>query len=121
MGNPGKRDAAARKVVATARSIVSYQIGLPEGCRQMSRKLFWLAPYEMDLPKVFERYMDETKGLPMGSERFLWNRAALQAKDVALEAANQRFRNQIFDACWTIIDRFSEPSPLPASPDISDK
>jgi hypothetical protein len=111
MGNPSKRDSAARKVVAAARSIVTYQIGLPEGCRRMSRALGWLAPYETGLPTVFEDYLKEVRLLPTGSERLSWNRKILQERDIALETANQRFRNQIFDSCWTLIERFAETSP----------
>jgi hypothetical protein len=51
----------------------------------------------------------QVEGLPLGSERLLWDRKVLQEKDVALEATNQRFRNQIFDTCWALIDRFAEP------------
>jgi len=109
MGNASKRDSAARKVVAAARSIVTYQTGLPEGCRRMSRALVWLAPYEASLPTVFEDYLKEVRLLPIGSERLVWNRKVLEEKDVALEAANQRFRNQIFDSCWSLIERFAEP------------
>ena len=110
MVNPSKRDSAARKVVAVARSIVTYQIGLPAGCQRMSRTLAWLAPFETDLPTVFEEYLNEVRGLPISSERLLWNRNVLQEKDITLEATNQRFRNQIFETCWTIIDRFAESS-----------
>src|ERR1700676_3641261 len=108
MGNPTKRDAAARKVVAVARSIVTYEIGLPLGCRRMVRTLAWLAPHETDLPKIFEEYLDQVVGFPLGSERLLWNRKIVQEKDIALETTNQRFRNAIFDTWWAIIDRFGE-------------
>ena len=111
VGNPSKRDSAARKVVAAARSIVTYQIGLPQGCVRVSRALRWLAPYETGLPTVFEDYLKEVRLLPIGSERLIWNRKVLQEKDIVLEAANQRFRNQIFDSCWTLIERFAEPTP----------
>jgi hypothetical protein len=113
LGNPTKRDAAARKVVAVARSMVSYEIGLPLGCRRMVRTLAWLAPHETNLPKVFEEYLKQVMGLPLGSERLLWNRKVLEEKDVALEATNQRFRNEIFDTCWAVIDRFDESSAEP--------
>src|SRR5215469_13898044 len=111
MANPSKRDSAARKVVAAARSIITYQIGIPEGCRRMNRALVWLAPYETALPTVFEDYLKEVRLLPTGSERLSWNRKILEEKDISLEAANQRFRNRIFDSCWTLIKRFAEPSP----------
>jgi hypothetical protein len=58
---------------------------------------------------IFEDYPKEVRLLPIGSERLVWNRKVLQEKDVALEAANQRFRNQIFDSGWSLIERFAEP------------
>ena len=111
MGNPTKRDSAARKVVAAARSIVTYQIGLSAGCQRMRRALLWLAPYETDLPAIFEEYMQEVQGLPIGSERLLWDRKVLREKDAMLETTNQRFRDRVFDTCWTIIDRFADLDP----------
>ncbi len=117
MVNPSKRDSGARKVVATARSIVTYQIGLSEGCRLMHRNFSWLAPYEKDLPTIFHEYLGQVVGLPLGSERLLWDRETLREKDLILEATNQRFRNQIFDECWALIDRFAEPIfPIEATP-----
>jgi hypothetical protein len=108
MGNPSKRDAAARKVVGVARTIVTYKIGLPAGCQRMDRTLTNLALFETDLPTVFAEYMKAVQDLPIGSERLHWDRKILPQKDVTLEATNQRFRDHIFDACWTIIDRFAE-------------
>lgn len=74
----------------------------------MSRTLVWLAPYEMDLPGVFDQYLKEVRNLPITSERLSWNRKALQQKDKLLEAANERFRDRVFDACWALIDRFAD-------------
>ena len=109
MVNPSKRDSAAKRVVACARSIVTYQVGLPVGCIRITRTLTWFAPFEAELPKIFERYLSELTGLPIGSERLLWDRITLKEKDVLLEATSQRYRDDIFDACWELIDRFAEP------------
>lgn len=96
MANPSKRDAAAQKVVSVARSIVTYQIGLPTGCQRMLRSLTPLALHETDLPQIFEEYLSELgKSLPFGSERLLWDREVLREKDTLLEATSQRFRNRI--------------------------
>jgi hypothetical protein len=111
MANPSQRDSAARKVVAVARSIVTYQIGLPAGCLRMRRTLSWLSPHETALPTVFEEYLKEVQELPITSERLLWDRKVLEEKDKFLEAVNQRFRDLIFDACWSLIDRFDERRP----------
>lgn len=108
MTNPSKRDSAARKVVAVARSIVTYQIGLPLGCTRMDRTLTWLAPHEANLPTIFREYLWAVREIPIGSERLLWNRDVVREKDKLLEATNERFRDRIFDACWSLIDRFAE-------------
>jgi len=110
MGNQSKRDSAAKKVVAVARSIVTYQIGLPAGCLRMQRTLSWLSPYETVLPDIFNEYLKEVRQLPIASERLSWDRKALQKTDKLLEAVNQRFRDRIFDACWALIERFSGPA-----------
>jgi len=97
MTNPSKHDAAARNVVAAARSVVTYQIGLPAGCLRMSRTLAWFKPHQGDLPSVFDEYLKAVTGFPIGSERLHWDRESLKERDVVLEATNQRFRNQIFE------------------------
>jgi hypothetical protein len=107
MTNPSKRDAAAKKVVSVARAILTYQIGLPVGCQRLSRALIWLKPYETNLPTVFDEYLTETLGLPIGSERLEWDRKILHEKDTALENINQRFRDRVFDTCWSLVDRFA--------------
>lgn len=91
MGNPSKRDSAARKVVAAARSIVTYQIGLPQGCLRVSRALSLLAPYETGLPTVFEDYLKKVQLLPIGSERLDWNRKALEEKEFCLKRQIKNF------------------------------
>lgn len=111
MTNPTKRDSAAKKVVAVARSIVTYEIGIPAGCVRMSRTLSWLAPHEADLPTIFEEYLHEVQSLPLTSERLGWDRSVLREKDKVLEATNQRFRDRLFDVCWSLIDRFADDSP----------
>lgn len=108
MANPSKRDSAARKAVAVARSIITYQIGVPAGCIRMQRTLSWLTPYETGLPTVFDEYLKEVRELPISSERLSWDRGVLREKDKVLEAANQRFRDRVFEECWALIDRFAE-------------
>jgi hypothetical protein len=107
MTNPTKHELAARKVLAVARTIVTYQIGLPMGCKRMDRTLLALGLYENNLPTVFAEYLRAVGSLPIGPERLHWDREVLRQKDVELEATNEKFRDPIFDACWSIIDRFA--------------
>ena len=74
----------------------------------MRRTLIWLAPYETGLPTIFDEYLREVRDLPITSERLLWDRKVVREKDVWLEAANQRFRDRVFDECWALVDRFAE-------------
>jgi hypothetical protein len=116
MANPTKRDSAASKVAAVARSIVTYQIGLSVGCRRMTRTFSWLAPYETSLPTIFQEYLNNVRNLPIGSERLHWNRDILRQKDIEIERINQQFRDQIFEACWALIDRFADSGPTDVKP-----
>jgi hypothetical protein len=69
MTNPTLRDASALKVVAVARQTVTYQIGLPAGCQRMIRTWSPLLNNGLELKSVFEDYMTQLNGLPIGSER----------------------------------------------------
>jgi len=104
MTNPTLRDSSARKVVAVARQIVTYQIGLPAGCQRMIRVWSPLLKDGVNHKAVFEDYMEHITGLPIGSERLHWHRDALREKDEAIERINAQHRDRIFDACWALID-----------------
>jgi hypothetical protein len=101
-----KREVEVKKVVAAARAIVTYEVGIPRGFQRLSRALSWLAPYETALPTICNEYFAAIKGLPIGTERLEWDRQILKEKDVELEAINQKFRDALFETCWALIDRF---------------
>lgn len=108
MVNPEKQVSLHRELVAVARSIVTYQMGLPLGCVRLARISTWLKAFEVsELPAV-EKYLERTRGLPIGTERLAWDRAALRREDVKLEAANIEFRDSVFETCYSILDRFVE-------------
>jgi len=110
MANPPKSVSYLKKLVSAARAIVTYQVGLPVGCIRVSRVLTWLRPYkELSYP-VFDEYLQELKTLPISSERLEWNREALREADKKLEAFSRRFRDDIFEACYEIIDLYGEQS-----------
>jgi hypothetical protein len=108
MVNPEKQVSLHRELVSVARSIVTYQIGLPLGCVRLARIRTWLKPLEdVEFPAV-ERYLERVRGLPIGTERLTWDRGALRQEDVKLEAANIEFRDPVFETCYSILDRFAE-------------
>jgi hypothetical protein len=89
--NEQKRNSYFRKLVANARAIISYQVGLPLGCVKMDRLLTWLE-YEgakLDYP-IFGEYLDKVRALPTCSERLECSRAALRRYDERLVPINLR-------------------------------
>lgn len=89
--------------------MVTYEVGLPVGCLRIGKVLFWLKPYEqLDFP-VFSEYLEATRGLPMASDRLLWNVDSLRGSDKKLEAINAEYRNRVFDACFEIIQNYASP------------
>jgi len=104
MPNPPKDVAYLKQLVSAARAIVTYQVGLPVGCIRVQKILSWLRPHlELSYP-VFDEYLKSVEGLPLSSERLHWSRDALRASDIKLEEENRRFRDDIFEACYKIID-----------------
>jgi hypothetical protein len=105
--NEQKRNSYFRRVVANARAIISYEVGLPLGCVKMSRLLTWLE-YEgemLDFP-VFGEYLESVRELPTGSERLEYSRAALRRSDERLVPINLEYRERIIDTCFDIIGRY---------------
>lgn len=104
MANPDPQTTNRAKLVSAARAVVTYQIGFPQGCVRLTRAAAWLRAHEpVDLPAV-EAYVAAVRELPIGTERLAWDRVALRQLDVQLEAANRRFRDPVFEACFRIID-----------------
>lgn len=100
------RDSHLRKLVANARAIISYQVGLPIGCVKMSRLLIWLEHEgeKLDFP-VFDEYLIEVRDIPTGSERLECSRSALRRYDERLVPINLEYRARIIDACFDIIEQ----------------
>lgn len=110
MANPPKSLSYLKKLVSAARAIVTYQVGLPVGCIRVSRALTWLRPHKNLTYPVFDTYLQALRALPISSERLRWSREALREADKKLEAICREFRDDIFEACYEIIDSYGEQS-----------
>jgi hypothetical protein len=106
-----RRSALLNQLVSAARSVVTYEAGLPQGCRRIANILTWLSQQgvEIDGRAPIIAYCSAIAEFPAGSERLLWNREALHKYDAGLEKLNRRYRDRVFEACWEIIDRYSAP------------
>src|SRR5215213_6900108 len=112
MMNEQKRDSYFRKLVANARAIISYQVGLPVGCVKMTRLFYWLGNEgeKLDYP-IFGEYLEKVRDIPTGSERLECSRAALRRYDERLVPINLEYRERIIDACFAIVKRFNAGEP----------
>jgi hypothetical protein len=112
MMNEEKRDSYFRKLVANARAIISYQVGLPVGCVKMTHLFYWLENEgeKLDYP-IFGEYLEKVRDIPTGSERLGCSRAALRRYDERLVPVNLEYRERIIDACFAIVERFAMGKP----------
>ncbi len=102
-----KRNSCFRRLVANARAIITYQVGLPVGCVKMNRLLYWLANEgeKLDFP-IFGEYLETVHDIPTGSERVECSRAALRRYDERLVPINLEYRERIIDTCFDIVELY---------------
>ena len=93
--------------MAAARSVIANETSLAQGCVRIDRVLGWLESSEMDYA-IFRSFLDEARrdSLPLGTDRLLWNPARLAEKDELLQEIIGRYRRDILEACWNIVERF---------------
>ena len=106
--NEERHRSLLKRLVANARAIISYQVGLPVGCQKMRTILYWLEPFERLGYPVFDRYTNATRELPTSSERLHCSREALRRYDEKLVAINLEYREEVLTACFDIIERFGK-------------
>ena len=98
-----------RKLVATARNIISNEVGLPVGCWRINRLIIWLEYSDVKLHfPVFEKYNRAVTAIPTGKERLYCSREALRRYDEDLNQINLRFHDQIIDTCFWIIEGYGK-------------
>jgi hypothetical protein len=96
-----------RRVVANARAIITYQVGLPFGCVRMRKLFIWLRPRRsLDFP-IFEDYLTAVREFSIGHDRLEWNRDALFTQDRKLEEINRAYRDPVHNACHDILTQLA--------------
>jgi hypothetical protein len=104
--NEEHRQWASAKIVALARSILSGEVGIVAGARQLNGLRFDVrAEHDPDL--VFFVGVDsETDHLPIGQVRDHWNPGALQAKDEELRRFETATQERALQACRSLIQKY---------------
>jgi len=99
-----------RTAVATAKAVLSGELGLIEGCVVLSGVAHGLVPRWHDDPDflVFGVVASDTDHLPTGSARKYWNPDALAREDQRIAEYGAKSRTDIVTACQNIIARFGD-------------
>src|SRR5262245_34446853 len=104
--NEEHRKLASAKIVATAQRILSAEVGIVAGARQLSRLRFDVGA-EHDADFIFFVGVDsETDHLPVGEVRSRWSSDALKAKDEELQVCEAAVRERAFEICRSLIQRY---------------
>ena len=90
---------ASAKIVATAQRILSGELGIVAGARQLSGLRFDVGA-EHDADFIFFVGVDsETDHLPVGKVRSRWSSVALKAKDEELQVYETSVRDKALRVC----------------------
>jgi hypothetical protein len=94
------------KVAALAKRILAGEVGIAEGAGELAEWRFDLGA-EADPDFVFFVGVNsETDHLPIGPARRHWNPEILQAKDAELAHYAARVREQAFEICRRLIQKY---------------
>jgi hypothetical protein len=98
-----------KKLVATARNIITFEVGLSVGVSKLRRLIYWLGQdgISISLP-VLDEYEAATIAIPSGKERLNCSRDALRRYDSSLNPINLRFHDRIIDACFELIENYED-------------
>lgn len=99
------------KLVSNAKAILTHQIALPLGIRKMNKLIFWISQcqYEPTVDmSIFEEFEKNINGCPVGSERLLWDKAALKLQDQIIDRALVLYKNKIIETCFEIIETYDK-------------
>ena len=104
--NEEHRQFLSRKIVAAAQSILSGEIGVIAGARQLCGLGHQIGA-DRDPDFLFFIGVDsESDDLPIGEIRKHWNPDALLDKDAELAAYEARVRERALTACRSLIEKY---------------
>jgi hypothetical protein len=104
--NEEHRQFLGRKVVAAARSILSCEVGVVIGARQLCSLAHQVGVKGDPDFNLFIGIDSESDHLPIGEVRQRWNPDALLAKDAELADYEARVREPAFAACRSLIEKY---------------
>jgi hypothetical protein len=97
------------EVIQVANEIIDKKIGIIEGVRKLRTLHHEVSEDDFDPDFiVFTAIDSETDHLPVGEVRKYWSSNALEIKDREINDAEECYREQVFNACKILINRFGK-------------
>lgn len=109
-----KYDQLYKRLISNARAIIANQIVLALGVSKMLNLLSYMRdykPFENNM-KVFSDYYNETKGIPLGTERLYWNIEALKQIDKRLRDLDELHKDEILEKCYELVKKYEAENKL---------
>ena len=104
--NQEHREFLSRKIVVAARSILSGELGVIAGARQLCGLGHQIGA-DSDPDFIFFVGLDsESDHLPVGEVRQRWNPDALREKDAEIAAIELSAREKTFEICRRLIEKY---------------
>lgn len=104
---PEQRESRIKKLVSSARALLSLQVGLAVGANRIINELTWLGPEFKDSYPVFRQFIGSIPAsVPLGSARLEWNPEPLLKTDQVLANAERQYREAVLRACIEIINKY---------------
>lgn len=106
--NPPKEVGLLRKLVSTARSVTTGQVGLPLGILRLEKNLYWLKGYNItpltsEELKIVKAYYARIAEFPLEEERLAWAPDILEKLDEKLERITAKYRPQLMEMLTRIV------------------
>jgi hypothetical protein len=96
------------EAISLARKILSGELGLLAGCRDLYRLTFVHRPWNSDADfEVFSKVAAETNHLPLDDAKEMWASSVFQAKQVAVKEYEAKCRPSVIRACESLIKKWS--------------
>jgi|ERR1035441_820539 hypothetical protein len=104
--NEEHRQFVSRKIVAAAQRILSGEIGVIAGARQLCGLGDQVGADDDPDFTYFVAIDSQTDHLPIGEVRQLWNPEALREKDAEVAAFEALEREKTFEICRRLIEKY---------------
>jgi|SRR5882724_1306267 len=108
--NEEHRQFVSRKIVAASRSILSGELGIIAGARQLCGLGHGVGADRDPDFTFFVAIDSESDHLPIGVARQHWNPEALRTKDAEVAKFEAFYKEQTFEVCRRLIQKYDRDS-----------